>query len=105
MPDLRKGLDQVSEKHVIDLKSDPRVSVDERKDESQQEEEEELGPDNEFISSSLFKLKRLCQVKYVRFDQIENLIFGDDYRPEVRIQLEDLAYKLKAWLDLDSNTA
>ena len=44
-------------------------------------------------------------MKYVRFDQIENLIFGNDYRPEVRIQLDDLATKLKAWLALDTKAA
>lgn len=39
-------------------------------------------------------------MNYVKFDQIENFIFGKDYKPELRIALVELASRLKQKLAL-----
>ncbi len=45
----------------------------------------ELSVENPVILNCLFALKRACQANYLRFDQIENLIYGDEYVFEARI--------------------
>ena len=45
-------------------------------------------------------LKRCCQVNYIRFDHIENFIFGEGYRPEVRITMTALGKKIQELLQI-----
>jgi hypothetical protein len=50
----------------------------------------ELTAQNPALLACLFALKRGCQANYLRFDQIENLIYGRDYRFEQRITTVEL---------------
>ena len=65
----------------------------------------ELSVDNPIILDCLFALKRACQANYLRFDQIENLIYGDEYVFEARITTPELQQKLTQTLKLDQEHA
>lgn len=83
MGDLGESLSKVGDKLVgktdLDKTLVPHTPVQDSRD------DKTLTPEDGDIKDCLYLLKRACQVNYVRFDQIENFIFGEEYRPEVRI--------------------
>jgi hypothetical protein len=69
-------------------------------------EEVLLSPQNKEIKECLFLLKRACQINYVRFDHLENFIFGEGQTTfNSSIALEKLAERLQGILGLTPQRA
>lgn len=49
------------------------------------QESEVLTANSALIKDALLVLKRVCQIEHLNFDQIENFLFGSEYKPEERL--------------------
>jgi len=42
------------------------------------------------VKEGIVRLKRLCSITLTKLDHIENLLFGQDYKPESKFSIEYL---------------
>ena len=47
----------------------------------------EINSDSPNVKEGLMRLKNACMINYIRHDQIENFLYGSDYRPEAKIPI------------------
>ena len=99
LQDLKDILPQV-QKHVTEL---PKEKV--LPPEPELRQTLSLTHEDVEIKDCLWMLKRACQINYICFDRIENFIFGDQYRPEVRIEMGKLSNIISYLLGMDQKQA
>lgn len=52
------------------------------------------------VKNGFERLKRLCQVEGKLHDKIENIIFGENYKPEAKINIKDFCVTIKEKLKM-----
>lgn len=65
----------------------------------------EVTLDTPSVKEGLLRLRRACQLNFVRLDHVENFLFGKDYRPEKKITIAFTKEAIMAKLDMGESHA
>ena len=75
---------------VVKLNAQIESKVKEKLDEIESSKQQIIDREDPAVVEGFSRLRRLCQIKTKRHDQIENLIFGKSYKPEAKTKLPKL---------------